>query len=89
MMPSVTGITARSNDGFQQLRPSTALSTEIAGVISASQWEQRGAEHRERQRGRSGIAATEAALCTSASNDRIPALATVVGAQHQHHVLPA
>jgi hypothetical protein len=30
-------ITMRSNDGSSSSRPSTALSTEIAGVISASQ----------------------------------------------------
>ena len=35
--PSVTGSTARSNFGSSTVRPSTALNTEIAGVINASQ----------------------------------------------------
>ena len=37
MTPSVTGITQRLKVGSSSSRPSTALSTEIAGVISASQ----------------------------------------------------
>ena len=37
MMTSVTGSTARSKFGFRISMPSTALSTEMAGVINASQ----------------------------------------------------
>ena len=37
MITTVTGTTALSNSGFKISRPSTAESTEIAGVISASQ----------------------------------------------------
>jgi hypothetical protein len=36
-MTSVTGTIAWSADGFSSVRPSTALITDIAGVISASQ----------------------------------------------------
>ena len=37
MTPSVIGITACLKEGLRSSRPSTALNTEMAGVISASQ----------------------------------------------------
>ena len=79
-----------ARDGWTSLIPSTAESTEIAGVIMLSPKNSEAPKIPSAARIADAAGATERRAAGDQGDQRQdPALAVVVGAQHQHDVLDA